>query len=108
MAAYLQIITTAETKAEADKIARVLVEGGLAACVQVVGPITSTYAWQGRIETAEEWQCLIKTRDDLFGQVERSIKSVHSYETPEIIALPISAGSREYLDWMTGLLPPET
>lgn len=108
MVNYLQVMTTTETKDEADRIARLLVEGGLAPCVQVVGPITSTYSWQGRIETAEEWQCLIKTREDLFEQVERSIKSAHSYETPEIIALPISAGSREYLDWMAGLLPPET
>ncbi|MCK9196383.1 MAG: divalent-cation tolerance protein CutA [Syntrophales bacterium] len=108
MAEYLQIITTTETKAEAERLARVLIEGGLAACAQIVGPITSTYSWKGRIETAEEWQCLIKTRADLFGQVERSIKSVHSYETPEIIALPIRMGSREYLDWMAGLLSPET
>lgn len=108
MVNYIQVITTTETRDEADRIARVLVEGGLAPCVQIVGPITSTYSWQGRIETAAEWQCLIKTRDDLFEEVERSIKSVHSYETPEIIALPISAGSREYLDWMAGLLPPET
>jgi periplasmic divalent cation tolerance protein len=108
MAEFIQIITTTEKKAEADRIARVLVEGGLAACVQIVGPIISTYSWQGQIETAEEWQCLIKTRADLFDLVEKSIKSVHTYETPEIIALPIRAGSREYLDWMAGLLPPET
>ena len=108
MVEYLQIITTTEKKAEAERIAKVLIEGGLAACAQIVGPITSTYSWKGRIETAEEWQCLIKTRADLFGQVERSIKSVHSYETPEIIALPISTGSREYLDWMEEALPPIT
>jgi len=108
MAEYIQIITTTEKRAEAEIIAAVLVEGGLAACVQIVGPITSTYSWKGRIETAEEWQCLIKTREDLFGEVERSIKSVHSYETPEIIALPIKEGSREYLDWMEDELPPET
>jgi periplasmic divalent cation tolerance protein len=108
MAEYLQIITTTEKRTESERIARVLIEGSLAACVQIVGPITSTYSWKGRIETAEEWQCLIKTRTDLFGKVERSIKSVHSYETPEIIALPIKAGSREYLDWMEEVLPPET
>lgn len=108
MAEYLQIITTTEKRTESERIARVLVEGGLAACVQIVGPITSTYSWKGRIETAEEWQCLIKTRADLFGQVEKSIKSVHSYEIPEIIALPIKAGSREYLSWMDEALPPET
>jgi periplasmic divalent cation tolerance protein len=108
MTDYIQIITTTETRAEADRIARVLVEGGLAACVQIIGPITSTYSWRERIETAEEWQCLIKTRDDLFGPVEKSIKSVHAYETPEIIAIPIRAASREYLGWMTDLLPPKT
>jgi periplasmic divalent cation tolerance protein len=108
MADHLQITTTTENKAEAERIARLLIEGGLAACVQIVGPITSTYSWKGRIETAEEWQCLIKTRADLFGEVERSIRSVHSYETPEIIALPIRTGSREYLDWMEDVLPPIT
>jgi len=108
MAEYIQIITTTEKRAEAEIIAALLVESGLAACVQIVGPITSTYSWKGRVETAEEWQCLIKTRADLFGEVERSIKSAHSYETPEIIALPIKAGSREYLDWMEEELSPET
>ncbi len=107
MTEYLQIITTTEEKAEAERIARVLIEGRLAACAQIIGPITSTYSWKGQIETSEEWQCLIKTRADLFGEVERSIKSLHSYETAEIIAIPIITGSREYLDWMAGLLPPE-
>ncbi|MEI6315795.1 MAG: divalent-cation tolerance protein CutA [Syntrophus sp. (in: bacteria)] len=108
MTEYLQIITTTEKKAAAERIARVLIEGSLAACVQIVGPITSTYSWKGQIETAEEWQCLIKTRADLFGEVERSIKAIHSYETPEIIAFPIREGSQEYLDWMEEVLHPVT
>ena len=108
MTEYLQITTTTEKKAEAEIIARALIEGCLAACVQIVGPITSTYSWKGQIETAEEWQCLIKTRADLFGEVERSIKAIHSYETPEIIAFYIKEGSQEYLNWMGEVLPPVT
>jgi len=100
MKSYIQISTTTETKEQAQKIARSLVEKRLAACVQISGPIESTYRWKGKIETANEWLCLIKTRDDLFDKVEAAIKKLHSYETPEIIAVPIVKGSREYLNWL--------
>lgn len=100
MKAYIQISTTTETKKEAQKIARYLVEQKLAACVQISGPIESTYRWKGKVETAAEWLCLIKTRENLFKKVETSIKKLHSYETPEIIAVPIIKGSREYLTWL--------
>ena len=100
MKSYIQISTTTETKEQAQKIARSLVEKRLAACVQISGPIESTYRWKGKIETANEWLCLIKTRDDLFDKVEAAIKKLHSYETPEIIAVPIVKGSKEYLNWL--------
>ena len=100
MKSFIQISTTTETKEQAQKIAQYLVEQKLAACVQVTGPIESLYRWKGKIETANEWLCLIKTREDLFDKVETAIKKLHSYETPEIIAVPIVKGSKEYLNWI--------
>ena len=100
MKSYIQISTTTETKEEAQKIAHYLVEQKLAACAQITGPIESTYRWKGKVETAGEWLCLIKTRESLFGKVEAAIKKLHPYETPEIIAVPIVKGSKEYLAWL--------
>ena len=100
MKSYIQITTTTETKEQAENIAQHLVETKLAACVQILGPITSIYRWKGKVENAQEWLCLIKTRDNLYAKVEAAIKSVHSYETPEIISVPIIEGSKEYLSWI--------
>jgi periplasmic divalent cation tolerance protein len=100
MKTYIQITTTTETKEQADKIARHLVETKLAACVQIIGPITSIYGWKGKVENAQEWLCMIKTREELFDKVEIAIKKMHSYETPEIVAVPIVKGSKEYLTWI--------
>jgi periplasmic divalent cation tolerance protein len=97
---YVQITTTVPTRADADRIARALVERRLAACIQVSGPITSTYRWKGTIETAEEWYCHAKTRRGLCASVEKAIKELHPYEVPEIVAVPIVAGSAEYLKWI--------
>jgi len=97
---YMQVSTTVEEGAQAEKIARALVEKRLAACVQVVGPVESTYWWKGKIEKATEWLLLIKTRRELYPQLEQAIKQLHPYETPEIVALPITQGSKEYLDWI--------
>jgi periplasmic divalent cation tolerance protein len=100
MKSYIQITTTTETKEQAQTIAQHLVKSRLAACVQIVGPINSTYRWKDKVENAQEWLCLIKTRADLYNKVEAAIKSLHSYETPEIIAVPIVKGSKEYLNWI--------
>ena len=100
MSSCIQVTTTTATKEEAQKIARHLVEQKVAACVQVSGPITSVYRWKGKVETAEEWLCLIKTQESLYSELEKAIISLHSYETPEIIALPIITGSRDYLSWL--------
>ncbi|HYA12705.1 MAG TPA: divalent-cation tolerance protein CutA [Syntrophales bacterium] len=104
MRTYIQVVTTTSKKGDAEKIATTLVERKLAACVQILGPITSTYRWKGNIETAEEWQCVIKSRKDLYKDIEKAIKSVHPYEVPEIVALPITTGSGDYLDWLQGEL----
>lgn len=100
MKSYIQISTTTETKEQAQKIAKYLVEQKLAACVQISGPIESTYRWKGNVETASECLCLIKTRKTLFKKVEAAINKLHPYETPEIIAVPIIKGSKEYLNWL--------
>ena len=97
---YLQVFTTTEKKIEAEAIARILLEKRLAGCVQIVGPILSRYRWKGEIETAEEWLCLIKTKKNLYQEMEKEIKKVHKYETPEVIALSITSGSIDYLGWL--------
>ncbi len=96
----LTVTTACATRDEADRIARTLVERRLAACVQRVGPIASTYRWQGDIETAEEWLLIIKTRAKLLPELEAAIVELHSYNVPEILALPVSGGSPAYLSWL--------
>ncbi len=96
----LQIVATVERREDAERIARALVEERLAACAQISGPIESTYHWRGKIETAQEWRCTVKTRRDLYEAVERAIRSLHPYEVPEIVAIPIEAGLPDYLAWI--------
>jgi periplasmic divalent cation tolerance protein len=108
MKTYIQVTTTTEARQEAHTIAQYLVEAGLAACVQIAGPITSIYRWNGKVENTQEWLCMIKTQDDLYNKVEAAIKSLHPYETPEIIAVPIIKGSKEYLNWIDEELENKT
>ncbi len=100
----IQVMTTTAAKADAETIARALVERRLAGCVQIGGPILSCYRWQEKIETAEEWTCTIKTRRDRYGEVEAAIRELHPYQTPEILAVPVVAGSADYLEWLAGEL----
>jgi periplasmic divalent cation tolerance protein len=101
---YTQIFTTTGSKKEAEKIADVLVKTGLSACVQILGPVNSVYEWKGKIKNGKEWLCIIKSISSKFGEIEKKIKSVHSYELPEIIALPIEKGNAKYLKWLQGQL----
>jgi len=100
MTEYIQIYTTTENKDDAGMIAETVVKKRLAACAQVVGPITSTYWWEGAIEEAEEWFCIMKSRKDLYDKLEGAILEVHSYDVPEIVAVPIVSGSQSYLRWL--------
>jgi len=104
MPTTIQVTTTTETRADAQAIADALVERRLAACVQTIGPITSTYRWQGEIERAEEWLCLIKSRRDLYDALEAAILEMHPYDVPEILVTPVTGGSESYLDWLDGVL----
>jgi periplasmic divalent cation tolerance protein len=104
MTDYIQVIATTETKTDAQAIATAAVEKRLAACVQITGPITSTYWWQSKIETAEEWLCIIKSRQDLYAALEETILKIHPYDVPEILAVPVVAGYKNYLKWLDGEL----
>lgn len=100
MAEFVQVLTTVGSEEEAVRIATVLVERRLAACVQVVGPIVSRYRWRGEVEEEREWQCLVKTTRAGYEAVETAVRELHSYDEPEIIATEIVAGSAGYLAWI--------
>jgi periplasmic divalent cation tolerance protein len=97
---YIQVFTTVEKREDADRIASSVVNKRVAACAQILGPIHSTYWWKGKVEEAGEWLLMMKTRKALFSSLEKEIRAVHPYEVPEIIALPIVAGSASYLEWI--------
>ncbi len=107
MTEFISVNTTTATKLEAQEIAEALVTHRLAACAQVSGPIESVYRWQGDVEHAAEWFCTAKTHKSLFHEVEARIRSLHSYECPEITALPIAGGSADYLAWLNDQLTEE-
>jgi periplasmic divalent cation tolerance protein len=95
-----QVLTTTGSSEEAATIAGAVVEERLAACVQVLGPVQSRYWWQGALETSTEWLCLAKTTAVRLDALMARIAALHSYDTPEITALPIVAGSEGYLGWI--------
>ena len=97
---YLLVITVAGSKEEALMISKVVVDSRLAGCAQVSGPIESLYWWKGKTEKAEEWMCFMKSREDLFLELESEIRKVHSYDIPEIISLPIMHSGGKYFDWL--------
>jgi periplasmic divalent cation tolerance protein len=94
------ILTTVPAAARADAIARSLVDERLAACVNVLSPMTSFYRWQGKIEQEEERQIVIKTTRDRVASVQTRLRDLHAYEVPEFLVLPVSDGSTGYLDWV--------
>lgn len=97
---YLQVATTLASEEEALRLAQAMVERRLAACVQIVGPVTSVYRWQGKIETSREWQCLLKTSAACYTELAQAMAELHPYEVPELIASEIVAGSPAYLAWI--------
>lgn len=96
----IQVGTTAAAKSDLEKIADELVQRRLAACVQIGGPMTSRYWWQGKVETAEEWWCVIKTTRDKYDRVEETIRRLHPYDVPDILATPVESGNPDYLKWV--------
>ena len=104
----LVVVTTMETTADAERLADVLVARELAACVQILPPITSVYRWQGKVEKAAETLMLIKTTRQTYPELETAIRENHPYETPEIIALPVETGSDGYLNWLKTSVNPHS
>ncbi len=96
----LQVITTTETRDDAEKIAHFLVKEKLAACAQVSGPITSFYWWQGQIESSGEWVCKAKTLRGKYIEIEKAVRKIHPYEVPQIIALPVTGVLEDYAMWV--------
>lgn len=102
MSENIVVLVTCGSVGEARKIGRALVEERLAACVNISqSPIESIYRWKGRVDTAPEFLMTIKTVTERFSALEERIKKLHSYDVPEIIALPVAKGSRQYLSWLT-------
>jgi periplasmic divalent cation tolerance protein len=101
------VLVTCGTLAEARRIARVVVTKRLAACINIVlSPVESVYRWKNKVEKAREVLLLIKTTANLLAGLEREVKRLHSYDVAEFIALPITAGSREYLSWLGKCVKP--
>ncbi len=97
---FIIILVTTSSEEEGRKIAQVLVEKRIAACVNIINDIESIYRWKGKISDEKEVLLLIKTRKKLYKSVEGEVRKLHSYEVPEIIALPIISGSKDYLYWI--------
>lgn len=106
---YIVVLVTAPSKDEAEKIAKTLLEERLIACANIISPTHSLFWWQGKIDNVQEHLILMKTRKALFSKVSERVKAIHSYQVPEIIALPIMEGSKDYLKWLDESLDyPET
>jgi len=96
----LVVLTTTSTKEEAQKLASSLVSAHLAACVQIVPGLESFYWWEGRVACDAEFLVLCKTTRARYSELEATLLSLHSYTTPEVVAIPVEAGSTSYLDWL--------
>jgi len=100
MPEFIVVLVTCGSEEEALKIAHSLVEERLAACVNLISPVRSIYRWEGKIWDEKEWILFIKTQKERFEELERKVKSLHSYSVPEIVGLPIVKGASSYLNWL--------
>ena len=94
------VLTTCAAAADAERMGRALVDGRLAACVNVVPGVRSFYHWKGATESSEEFLLMVKTSRDLFGALRAEMEKLHPYELPELLALPVVAGAEDYLGWL--------
>lgn len=101
---YIIALVTTANKQEAERIANHLLNDKLIACANILGPVTSLFQWSGNIDHAEEYLLLMKSKEDLFSRLTEAVKTMHSYEVPEILALQVTDGSRTYLDWLRNCL----
>jgi periplasmic divalent cation tolerance protein len=102
--AFIIVFMTAATKQEAKKIVSALLDKHLIACANILGPVDSEFWWRGKIDKAKEFLVLMKSDEKLFEKLSKTIKETHSYEVPEILALPIIKGWAPYLEWLNATL----
>jgi periplasmic divalent cation tolerance protein len=95
------VVTTTDSEDEAERLARGLVEARLAACVQIVGPVRSAFRWEGSVSVETEWQLVVKTAAERVDELTAWLAAEHSYEVPEVIAVPVVGGYGPYLRWVT-------
>ena len=100
MSRELIVLITAPNMEEAARIAETIVSERLAACVNIVGGVASIYRWQGEVTRDNETLMIVKTSDERYDELERRVKELHSYTTPEVIAIKIERGSADYLNWL--------
>ena len=102
------VFTTCAAQADAERMARVLVEGGFAACVNVVPGVRSFFRWKGKVEASEEFLLIIKTSRAMFPALSKEMETLHPYELPERLALPVLDGAQNYLNWLQNNLGGES
>lgn len=100
MSDHIQVMTTVDDRGAADRMAQGLVERRLVACAQILGPVRSTYRWEGGVAEDEEWLLFLKTRQEIYAELEEAIKELHPYTVPEILAVAVWAGNADYLHWL--------
>lgn len=105
---HAQAVTTADSREAAEALARSAVQARVAACAQVSGPINSTYWWEGKVESAEEWYVTFKTTAERYPALEQHIREHHSYDVPEVVLLPVLAGNPAYLAWVSEETTPRS
>ncbi|MGB9779025.1 MAG: divalent-cation tolerance protein CutA [Candidatus Bathyarchaeia archaeon] len=101
---YAIVLVTTANREEAEKISKALLNERLIVCANIIGPISSLFWWREKIESAEEYVLLMKTRFDMFEKLVEKVKVIHTYEVPEIIAIPIIQGFKPYLEWLNNSL----
>ncbi|MFI0907153.1 divalent-cation tolerance protein CutA [Streptomyces sioyaensis] len=107
MTGFLQVSTATENRAEAVELAQTLVSAGLAAVARIAGPVAAVFRYEGGCGTGEEWQLLLTTRADRYDEVEAHLLAHHPWRKPEVTAVPMVAGAKEYLDWVETATAPE-
>lgn len=106
MTEFVQVVTTVASEEDAREIVRAVVSQRLAACGQVGGPIHSTYWWQGELESSQEWLCILKSSRERTAALIEQLRNVHPYDVPEILAVPVTDGNPDYLNWLRSELRP--
>ncbi|MFI6712850.1 divalent-cation tolerance protein CutA [Nonomuraea sp. NPDC050478] len=107
MHVHIEVRVTVANLDEVERIASAIIDRRLAAAVQITAPITSIYWWRGAVHRTQEWLLLIKTTGDRFNELAACVRELHSYEVPQIIAVPLVAGTADYLEWIRQETSPE-